>query len=141
MGLLGEKLVSTTFQFEEDTLQVVFDRNGITGNWMAHAGEAEQSGDVRALAKALTSVVRELTFADGTVYEPTVENLSDINIYALGQLAGRIIEAGQPAESEGKASNERSSTPASGSSRPVEMPPNGQAPSESPTTSAVASGS
>lgn len=122
----------------EDSVRLVFDRNGVTPRLLADMQQRLESGDVTAVAKMLETLIIEWDVTDeGQAFPASAENIARLSVSALASLSRRIGDEAVPASEEGNASVTTSSSPSGDSFSTPASPQNGPQPSPSPTPSAV----
>jgi hypothetical protein len=116
-----------------DTLNIVFNLNGITPAWV----QRTQEPDVMSVARALADVIAEWDVTDeqGQPYPPTTENISSLSYPVETAIAMKLIEAAAPVSEEGNVSSGPSSIPPTDSTPLVGTSQNSGATSPSPTVS------
>ena len=133
--------VVAVVEWQGEVINVEFDRNRVTLNWVARVQAALDGGDANEFSRAAAEVIHgwDLLDADGvTPYPPTVENIGELPASLLGELFASIQEAGAPGAAEGNASANTSSSPTEDSNNAQAIHRNGGLHSPSPTPSASA---
>lgn len=143
-NVLKQHPVSISFEYEQETLTVVFDRNKITGSWANGVQRAIASGAVGNEIYAATAdllISWDVVDDNDNTLPPSAEILSQLPIAAFEMLSEAIGKASTPSSEEGNGSSADSSPrqpePSTASMTPPPASPsaslNGPQPSQSQT--------
>jgi hypothetical protein len=131
------KLIDVAAEVEGEMVNVKFDRNKVTLNWIAEYQAVADGIDIRKLAQLIASTIHSWDITDGgRPYPTTVENLCALPGEILWAVSEAMQNSSVPASEEGNGSENTSSSVIEDSSLTLGNPQNGPQLSTSETSSA-----